>query len=391
MKQQTPRGRRERIGPAAACCVLLASITGCGGSGTPPAAQDVIRPVKTLVVTPPGAGAGIELTGQIRKPPPVDLAFREVSGRISELPIAGREGEQVLKGELLAQIDPREFELALRNAEIELNDALSALDLAGAENERMQKMKDINPNLVSDSMLKRTRDRLEQAGARVNSLETRVERAEDRLEDSSLRAPFAATVVRRMVERSQEVKAGEPIVSIRDVTHLQVLVRAPQTTVAAVRALGPDGLSATVRFPSAPGTELALAMKETAQSADPSTGTFEVVLEMPTPGGVELRAGMKGAVTLAGEGPVAGMGRILIPAIAVLTDPDGKDYVWLVDPAELRVHRRDVRMGRLAGSDQVQILSGLKGDERIAVAGVLHLTEGQQVRLWQDQEPGNTQ
>ncbi len=68
-----------------------------------------------------------------------------------------------MKGELLAQIDPTGFESALQSAEGSLGEAYSVLDLARAEQERMEKMKGITPELVSDSMLERTREQT-QAG-----------------------------------------------------------------------------------------------------------------------------------------------------------------------------------------------------------------------------------
>jgi RND family efflux transporter MFP subunit len=389
MKQHRSGIGRPRIGSVAVCCLLLATAAGCGDSGKPPPVADVVRPVKTLVVAVPGAGAGMELPGQVRASQRVDLAFKEVSGRIVELPIDGREGEEILKGGLLAQIDPVRFEAALRSAEGSLNEALSVLDLASAEDERMAKMKGINPGLVSATMLDRTREKLKQAEARVEDLEAKVEKAEDRLEDTSLRAPFAGVIVRRLVDNFQNVQAGEPVVSLQDITHLEVLVDAPESMMAAARELGPDSISAVGRFPSDPGEEYPLSLKQAARTADSVTKTYRVVLKMPTPEGGNLAPGMRGTVTVSGRGPGIRSGRILIPAVAVMTDPDGGDYVWLVNAAELRVHRRDIQMGRLAGSDQVQVLGGLEGGERIVVAGVMRLSKGQPVRLWEDQDPGS--
>lgn len=382
------RGRTAR---SAFCCVLLAVITGCDDAATPTVANDPIRPVKTLVVSTPNATSGIELPGQIRAAQRLDLAFEEVGGHLVELPVTGREGEEVMKGELLAQIDPADFELALRSAEGSLGDAHSVLNLARTERERMDKMKAINPDLVSESMVERTREKLKEAQARVKTLETEVEQAEDLLEYSSLRAPFSGIVTRVLAENLQEVQPGKPVVSLQDVTHLEVLIEAPETLLAATQSLRPNSISAVARFLIAPGKEFSLTLKEAARIPDPATQTHQIVLEMPIPNDVDLQPGMTGTVTLSGEGPGIGKARIIIPAIAVVTDPDGKDYVWLVNAAELRVHRRDVQIGRLAASDQIQILDGLLGGERIVVAGARQLTEGGQVRLWEDQEAGKTQ
>ena len=80
--------RRSRIGRATLCCLLLATVAGCRDADDPPTATDIVRPVKTLVVSAPDATAAIELPGQVRSAQRIDLAFKEVSGRIVELPIS---------------------------------------------------------------------------------------------------------------------------------------------------------------------------------------------------------------------------------------------------------------------------------------------------------------
>ncbi len=195
-------------------------------------------------------------------------------------------------------------------------------------------------------------------------------------------------IARVLVEDQRDVEAGKPIVSLQSSTHLEVLIEAPETVMAAAQSLGLNSISAFVRFPSTPGKEFPLELKDAAPNADPATKTHQIVLEMPKPEGHELPPGMTGTVTLSGKEPGIGKTRILIPSIAVLTDPGGVNYVWLVNPAELRVQRQEVQIGRLANSDQIQILAGLEGGERIVVAGVMHLAEGRQVRLWEEQDAG---
>jgi RND family efflux transporter MFP subunit len=391
MNRRASGAGQQHTVPAVFFCILLAAISGCSDGTAPPPAADMIRPVKTLVVSNPSATSGIELPGQLRAAQRTDLAFEEVGGHIVELPVTGREGQEIMKGELLAQIDPTDFEAALHSAEGDLGDAHSVLDLAQTESERMEKMQVINPDLVSTSMIERTREKLKRAQDRVKTLETKVREAENLLEYSSLRAPFSGIVTRVLVEHLQKVEPSEPVVSLQDITRLEVLIEAPETLMAAAQSLGPSSISAIARFPTAPGKEYSLTLKEAARIPDPATQTYPIVLEMPIPKDIDLTPGMTGTVTVSGKGPAIGKARVLIPAIAVMTDPDGKDYVWLVNAAELRVHRRDVQMGRLAASDQIQILDGLAGGERIVVAGVRQLAENRQVRLWEDQEASQTQ
>ena len=380
------RSGLSRMSAAPAFLLLVATISGCQDRSEQPLLVDPARPVKTLVVSPPSPGTGIELPGRIQAVPPIDLAFEEIGGRIVELPIAGRVGQEVQKGELLAQIEPERFQAALRAAESTLGEAYSALELARNEQERMEKMKRINPDLVSDSMLERTGTRLEQAESRIDSLETKVHTAERQLEHSSLRAPFAAIVTRCLVKNDQEVQADEIILSLQDTSHIQLLVDAPEPVMEAARALGADGITAIAHFPGIPGKEFPIRLKETTETGDTLIGSRTMVLEMTRPKEIDLPPGTEGTLSLSGEIPGSGIGPVLVPAIAVMTDGDGKDYVWQVVPEELRVHRLDVRIGRLAGKEQIQILAGLSGGERIVTAGVMHLAEGDKVRLWEPRD-----
>ena len=106
---------------------------------------------------------------------------------------------------------------------------------------------------------------------------------------------------------------------------------------------------------------------------------------MPQPENLNIFPGMTATVTLSVGSSATPDYSILIPAIAVVAKPDGTSYVWEVDPKDMTVHQRNVKVGSLSGSDDIRIIEGLKGGEKIAVAGVLKLKEGMKVRLWDQQ------
>jgi multidrug efflux pump subunit AcrA (membrane-fusion protein) len=76
---------------------------------------------------------------------------------------------------------------------------------------------------------------------------------------------------------------------------------------------------------------------------------------------------------------------VRIPAIAVLAEPNGQSFVWVVNTEELTVRKQEVKVGGISGSENIDVLEGLKGGETIAVAGILKLRDGMQVRLWEQQ------
>jgi multidrug efflux system membrane fusion protein len=350
--------------------------------------EEIVRPVKTVTVEAIGGFSGLTLPGRVRAGKRVEFAFKEVGGRLIELPIAGREGQQVEKGELLARIDPQDFQTNVRNVEGRLREAEAALQLAQSEYERVLRIQKKDPGAVSAADIDRRRETVNQTQGRIKSLKAEVDNAKNQLSYTYLRAPFSGVIARRFVDNFQEVKPKQPIVSLEDISHVEVLVDVPENIMALRRAGEEEAVSAIAVFPTAPGEQYPLQLKEYATTADPQTQTYQVVLQMPQPEGINILPGMTASVVISTSGEVREDRAILIPAIAVLADPSGKNYVWVVDPQDMTVHKRDVSVGQLTGSENINILEGLEGGEKIVVAGVLKLQDGMEVRLWDRQQEG---
>ena len=83
--------------------VFLVFLSSCGKEESTVAERKVVRPVKMMTLTSSGETTKFTFPGKVRASQRVDLAF-QVSGPLIKLPI--KEGQQVKKGDLLAQIDP---------------------------------------------------------------------------------------------------------------------------------------------------------------------------------------------------------------------------------------------------------------------------------------------
>ena len=103
--------------------------------GKPPEPQiEVSRPVKMMTVGSAGASAKLEYPGVVDSIQQVELGF-EVAGQIIELPITS--GQDVMKGDLLARLDPRDYKAAR-------DSAASHLHAMKAANSRAKKIFDQN-------------------------------------------------------------------------------------------------------------------------------------------------------------------------------------------------------------------------------------------------------
>jgi RND family efflux transporter MFP subunit len=211
-----------------------------------------------------------------------------------------------------------------------------------------------------------------------------VDDSKNKLSYTYLKAPFSGVIARRFVDNFQEVKPGEPIASIQDVSQIEVLVDVPENVIAEATR-GNQKAKAVAIFPTLPDKQYPLSVKEVATEADSATQTYQVVLQMPQPEEINVFPGMTATVIVTFEGADVRAGEVLIPTIAVMGDPEGKGFVWVVDPKVMTVKKTAVTIGRLSGSNEVKIDDGLKGGETIVVAGVMKLQDGMKVRLWDQQ------
>ncbi len=360
--------------PAMACLVIFSAflMSACGKKEET-ATKEIIRPVKTMVVASTEEALKQTYPGKVRAAQRADLAF-QVDGPLIKLPVG--EGQEAKKGQLLARIDPRDFQVNLRNAEGQLAKAEAALQLAKSEYDRVLRIREKDPGAVSGSMVDRRREAVNKAQADIKSLKAAVDAAKDQLSYTYLRAPFSGVIAKKYVDNFQEVRAKQPIVSLQDVSEIEILIDLPEMVMATIRG---GAVNVVVEFAAAPGEQYPLTLKEVSTEADPKTQTYQVVLSMPAPKKVRILPGMTANVHRAG--PVeAGSDRLFIPAIAVFGDEAGGSQVWVVDQEAVTVHRRKVTTGDLTGRDRIEVVDGLHSGEMIAISGVSQLREGMKIR-----------
>ena len=198
------------------------------------------------------------------------------------------------------------------------------------------------------------------------------------------------------MDNFQEVQAKEPIVSLQDVSELEILINLPEALMASVRNRPQDEVLAYARFETAPDQQFPLIMKEHAAAADSKTLTYQVVLSMPQPEGVNILPGMTATVVGAkpdktalaekkdsGKKEVAVSEQVVIPAQAVMGAADGNAIAWLVKPDAMTVHKIELQVGEMVGSENIIVLKGLKPGDQIVISGLTKLQEGMKVKRWE--------
>jgi RND family efflux transporter MFP subunit len=129
----------------------------------------------------------------------------------------------------------------------------------------------------------------------------------------------------------------------------------------------------------APGVQFPVTIREIAKEADPTTQTFRVRAAMEAPKNVQILPGMTATVTVTFRRASILGNQLFVPVSAVMTPAGGGGpVVWVVGPDQT-VTPRPVKVGAVTDS-RIEIVEGLQPGDRIVVAGVTQLREGQKVR-----------
>lgn len=338
-------------------------------------AEPQLRPVRTEVVTVSGAERLRTFSGTFRAGMESRLSFR-VPGRVQQLPVDV--GQSVAANQLIAELDSRDYELQLQEAQASLTRALASKRNAEAERDRVRELYE-NDN-ASLSQWDQARAAAESAAALVESLEKRLELAQRQLDYTRLTAPVAGAIAAVAVEVNENVQAGQPIVTLFSRTMPEVEVDLPGSVITEVE----EGDSAVVECDAHSGEILDGFITEVGVAASGST-TFPVTVQLRTRSDL-VRPGMAAEVTFRLASSKEDVTRILVPAVAVGEDRDGR-FVFLAEQqadGTAVVRRRPVTVGGLTTGDQqdrIEILDGLAAGDVIVTAGVRRLEDGRKVRL----------
>ena len=288
------------------------------------------------------------------------MAF-EVFGQLVERP--ANVGDVVRAGEVLARLDPRDFQNDLATAKAER-------DRARAHYSRVE---------IAARSGAISQQELTDAEARFRQADAQVAIREKALADTVLIAPFAGTIAATYVENFQNVRAKQEILRLLDTSKIEMIVNIPESLISSV----PYVRDIRVRFDPFPDAEIPASIKEVGTEASRTTRTYPVTLLMEQPEGIEILPGMAGEASGRVELPDdTGVSGVEVPIAAVFAD-DASDseqsYVWVIDGESSTVSRRPVTpLDFSAIGVRVQ---GVAPGERVVAAGVHSLREGQPVRI----------
>ena len=357
--------------------LLMMTLVACSSSKT--AEQAVSTPINVKIgkVHAIEDHEGMVLSGTVGSPAaPSNVSFLASGKVIQVLP---REGDYVRKGQLLASIDPTDYQLALTAATKQADMAQIASERAEDEHRRMKMLYDSKSLAPNDyekykSVYESARKQYEQATASEKI-------SRKHLTDAELHSPVNGFISKRSIEPGEMASPGRPVFEIVNLDTVEISVGVPETDVHSVR----DGQKAAITLPALPGESFEGVVRLVNVSADPGTRTFMTRISIPNPKHT-LQIGMVAEARIRGDKVVK---MLTAPIEAIVRDPQGATMVYVYYPEQKRVYAKRVEIGTPHGRD-LEIRSGLTSDEWIVLVGQPQLRDGSVVAAETTEQPEAT-
>lgn len=377
-----------------AVAAALLALAACGGpaSDRRAAAAPTPKPVHLVEVGTADLPRSVAVTGVLAAQEDLVLGL-QVGGRLQKLAVDV--GDRVGQGDLLAQLDPRDFELEAELAAAAVATACARLgrqasdDLTGIDLESLAPVQEARAVLVeaklqrdrlvtmvqeqlrapadldaqdaalavATSRLQRARDEVATWIAEARQRRIEVERAQKRQQDSRLLAPWTGRVAARHATVGQVLAAGERVVTLLRTDPLRLRLPVPERRVVGI-AVG-QLVEFTVDAGGAPRQGRVVRL---GAGLDRSNRTLLVEAEVENADGELLPGGFcRANIVVAAAEPV-----VVVPKAAVASFA-GVDRVFTVaeDPAgPTRAKGVLVRLGRDLG-DRIEVVQGVEAGARI--------------------------
>lgn len=349
----------------------------------PEPAVPPIRAVKLIKVGEGRLASQQEYAADIRARTESRLGF-QVSGKLQQRLV--EVGQAVRAGQLLAVLDPQDYQVNAQAAVAQLQAAQSQRDLAQADLRRFETLR--NQGFISNAELERHQVTLKNAEAAVKQAQAGASVQGNQAAYTRLQADADGVIVGVDAEPGQVLAAGSPVLRLARQGPRDAVFVVPEDRVRSVKL----GDTVQVRLWARDGTTAPVLkgqVREIAASADPVTRTFVVKASVNSDA---VKLGTTATVILGGAAAIerASDAMLQVPMTAIWQS--GKDSaVWVFDAEHSVVKARVVQLGHVDGN-HATLTGGVQAGEEIVVVGTHVLTEGQSVSRFQSTStPGGQQ
>jgi len=347
--------------------VLIPVLCACG-SGVQEETK-ALRPVLSQQVDYAESLNERTYTGIAQSDKVINLSFRS-SGIITLFDM--RLGQQVKRGELLAQLDNVAARLSYEQSLASLSSAESQMKTSKLSYDRIRSLYEKGSASLSD--FENAKNAYQNAENSFESAQRSVAIQQDQINYGYIYAPEDGVISNINAEVGENASPGQQVAVLNAGDKITIELGMPENIINSVEI----GLDVDLRFSALPDQVFNGKVTEVSPALDRNTSTYPIkVTLMETDENV--KAGM--AATAMFRFSDLEKQSLLVPAKAVGEDSEGRFVFLVVDNGQsAKVEKRRVKIGRLY-SNGFEVLEGLQRGQRIAVAGLQTLLDGQEVSL----------
>ena len=342
-----------------------------GGGGARGAAAQF--PVEVAPVESRDVEYVVSAVGSVEAFEQVQITAR-VAGVVEQVRFA--EGQTVKKGEVLAEIEPTRYGIAVRAAQASLERARALQAQADAASQRRTSINEAKPGLLPAEQIDTAQAASRTAAADASGAKAALDQAELNLRDAYVRAPMEGVLQSRTVQTGQYVQPGTVLATLLRRDPLLLRFTVAEAEVARLKPGQPARF--TVR---SDGTTYTGRISYVADAADPASRMVRVTAEV---GGEEARALRPGAFATVSVPVDTAKGAPVIPQTAVRPSERGF-LTFVVEDGKAR--ERVVELGLRTADGRVEVREGLKPGEQLVVRGGEALKNGVAVRIAPGERP----
>ena len=349
----------------------LLLLAGCGSGDNRPESDEPRKPRVSVATPQTTTGKSIyTYPGEIRARRETELSFR-VDGPLTA--IRKKPGETVRKGEILMQLDRRDYLDNIRVLEAELAGARARAKKSAADFGRAKEL--FGQDVIAQADYDLARSTSVSADATVQNIRAQLTLARHRLEDASLRAPYDGTVTAQLVENHEMISAGRPVMRMHDMSSLEIDSNVPENDIG--RFMLAKGMKATLRLPSLGSRFFNAELREWSTEADKATRTYKLTFVLPAPGEGGILPGMTAEVIVSELKPAEPVR--IVPLSVLTANREGDSIVWIYDETSQTVEPRTVETGAMYDDENIIVTRGLEEGELVVTEGIHSLASGMKV------------
>ncbi len=333
--------------------IPLLFLMGCKGKNTETETETKsVKQVKIEEVTSNSQNGKLSFNGIVKEKSISTLSFR-VGGPLVELNV--KPGDFVKKGQVIAAIDKRDYKIQLQSTQAQYK------QLEG-EYERYKELYE------KDKVPANSFEKIESGYLMAK---TGYENAVNQLHDTELKAPFSGYIHDKMTENFQTVGPGQPIVSIIDLSQLEVVVSVSENLINSLN----KNTQAFITVRNAGIANLPVKIESIGEKSK-QDGLYEVKLSFANKSDFKINPGMTAEVSMVCENETTALE---IPSTAIFKDGNSP-CIWKYNSETHTISKQAIKIESFTSGGKIQVSSGVKSGDMIVTAGVYELSENQEVQ-----------